>query len=124
MSKPWKRAGILQIQEQPFLNLRGSGVLVGIVDTGIDYTSSVFRYEDGTSKIVSIFDQSTIGTPPYDFRLGQEYTREQINQALQSEDPFSVVSCERYVGTRDLFGLHRRRPAGRKIYWRGPPTQS
>ena len=88
-------AGILRVQEQPFLNLRGSGVLVGIVDTGIDYTNSVFRYEDGSSKIVSIFDQTDFeGTPPYDFLIGQEYTQEQINEALMSEDPLSIVPVD------------------------------
>lgn len=91
-------SGIIQIQEQPFLNLRGNGVLVGIVDTGIDYTLDTFRYEDGTSKIVSIYDQSAIGVPPEGFYLGTEYSREQINQALQSENPFSIVPQQDTVG--------------------------
>ena len=89
-----KAAGILRVQEQPFLNLRGSGVLVGIVDTGIDYTNSVFRYEDGTSKIAGIYDQTAMGTPPFDFVIGQEYTQEQINAALLSEDPLSIVPVD------------------------------
>ena len=89
-----KAAGILRVQKQPFLDLRGSGVLVGIVDTGIDYTNSVFRYEDGGSKIASIYDQTAMGTPPFDFVIGQEYTQEQINAALLSEDPLSIVPVD------------------------------
>lgn len=85
-------SGILAIQNQPYLNLRGQGVLIGVVDTGIDYTSDAFIYEDGTSKIVSIWDQSLItGTPPKNTCYGTEFTREQINEALQSENPFRVV---------------------------------
>jgi hypothetical protein len=43
-------AGIIQVQQQPYLDLRGRGVLLGLIDTGIDYTKDVFIYEDGTSK--------------------------------------------------------------------------
>lgn len=84
-------AGILQVQEQPYLDLRGQGVLIGIVDTGIDYTKDVFIYEDGTSKIQFIYDMAPIGTPPEGFYIGVEYTNEQINQALRSGDPYSIV---------------------------------
>lgn len=92
------RAGILQIHEHPFLNLRGSGVLVGIVDTGIDYTSDVFRNEDGSSKIVAIYDQTTRGPVPYGLSIGIEYTQEQINEALASNDPLSIVPVTDPVG--------------------------
>jgi hypothetical protein len=62
-------AGIIQVQEQPYLDLRGHGVLIGLVDTGIEYTKDVFVYEDGTSKIQFIYDQSEVGTPPEGFSL-------------------------------------------------------
>lgn len=84
-------AGIIQVQQQPYLDLRGRGVLIGIIDTGIDYTQKVFTYEDGTSKIQFIYDQTVIGTPPAGFFIGVEYTNAQINEALRSENPFSIV---------------------------------
>lgn len=84
-------SGIIEIQRQPYLDLRGQGVLVGIVDTGIDYTQQVFRYGDGTSRIQAIYDQSIPGTPPKDFFIGTEYTNQQINQALQAENPYEIV---------------------------------
>ena len=85
-------AGITPVQYQPYLDLRGSGVIIGFVDTGIDYTLDVFRYEDGTSKIISIYDQSEKSyNPPKDFYLGTEYTNEQINLALASENPYDIV---------------------------------
>lgn len=86
-----EKAGILQVQQQPYLNLRGRGVLIGFVDTGIDYTQKVFQYEDGTSKIRYLYDQEVIGTPPKGFFIGVEYTNEQINQALKAENPYTVV---------------------------------
>lgn len=84
-------AGILQVQQQPYLDLSGRGVIVGFVDTGIDYTMDVFRYEDGTSKIQYIFDQSIDSVPPEGFFIGTEYTNAQINEALNSAAPFDIV---------------------------------
>jgi subtilisin family serine protease len=85
-------SGIRQVQEQSFLSLTGRGVLIGLIDTGIDYTNPAFIYEDGTTKIVSIYDMGdTTGPSPEGFYLGTEYTRDQINEALRSDDPYSIV---------------------------------
>ena len=84
-------SGIIQVQQQPYLNLNGRDVIVGIVDTGIDYTQKVFQYEDGTSKIRYIYDQTIPGTPPKGFDFGTEYTDKQINEALGSDTPYEIV---------------------------------
>ena len=84
-------AGITPILEHPYLNLDGSGVVIGIVDTGIDYTKNVFRFEDGRSKIISIWDQSIDGERRSGLYYGAEYSREQIDAALQSANPLEIV---------------------------------
>ncbi|MHB1153726.1 MAG: S8 family peptidase [Eubacteriales bacterium] len=84
-------AKITQVQQQPFLDLNGRGVLLGFVDTGIDYTLDVFRYEDGTSRIQYIYDQTTSDNPTEGFLLGTEYTNAQINEALLAENPYDIV---------------------------------
>ncbi|HCT64868.1 MAG TPA: peptidase [Lachnospiraceae bacterium] len=84
-------AGIMQVQQQPYLNLTGRDVLIGFIDTGIDYTQKVFQYEDGTSKIKYIYDQSIPGNSPEGFPIGTEYTNEQINAALASDTPYDIV---------------------------------
>ena len=84
-------AGISQIHSQPYLNLKGRGVLIGFLDTGIDYTQDVFRYEDGTSKIQYIYDQTAGGDPPEGFVLGREYSKADIDAALSSQDPYALV---------------------------------
>ena len=91
-------AGILQVQQQPYLNLKGNGVLVGFVDTGIDYTKSSFIYEDGTSKIQYIYDQTARGNTPQGFFTGTEYTNVQINRALKTKNPYDVVPQKDTVG--------------------------
>lgn len=73
------------VQDMP-LSLRGKGTLIGIVDSGIDYENAEFRNEDGTTRIVSLWDQSVNGRPPAGYLAGTKYTREQIDAALATED--------------------------------------
>ena len=90
-------AGILKTFDQPRLGFRGRGTIVGIVDTGIDYQNPVFRNRDGTTKILGIWDQTIegsgiqSGTTFGNLSYGTVYTEKQINDALQNEDPLSVV---------------------------------
>lgn len=86
------QAGILSIQNYPTLQLKGKGVLIGFLDSGIDYANPVFRNLDGSTRILSIWDQTIqTGTPPNDFYYGSEYTQEQINEALASDTPLDLV---------------------------------
>lgn len=86
-------SGITRIQNIPFLGLKGQGVLVGFVDTGIEYTNQVFKNQDNTTRIISIWDQN-IDNPdqwPEGIPYGSEYKREQINLALKNEHPLDIV---------------------------------
>ena len=86
------QAGILPLQTYPTLKLTGKGVLIGFLDSGIDYQNPIFRNLDGTTRIAGIWDQTIQdGTPPAAFAYGSEYTREQIDQALLLENPLNLV---------------------------------
>lgn len=92
-------SGVTRVRNVPNLALLGEGVLIGIVDTGIDYTHEAFRNADGTTRIEAIWDQ-TIPTGPYPatYYYGTEYNRDQINEALRSQDPHSVVPTTDELG--------------------------
>lgn len=93
-------SGVIRIQNIPALAFRGQGVLLGIIDSGIEYTNPVFQNADKTSRIISIWDQN-IQTPnqsPADIPYGMVYTRDQINQALQSENPLELVPSTDEIG--------------------------
>lgn len=92
-------AGITAVKQQPNLGLTGRGTIICIADTGIDYTLDAFRYEDGRSKILRIWDQTIEDGPkPEGYIYGTEYTNEQINAALASDDPRSIVPSRDEVG--------------------------
>lgn len=100
---------INEVQRTPFLfggsmsgdDLYGNGVLIGIVDSGIDYSLPDFRYPDDTTRILALWDQSIPGNPPQGYAIGTEYTREEINVALTAE---SREERERLVPSRDVSG--------------------
>ena len=122
ISFPLLKSGILQVQQPP-LSLTGKNVLIGIADSGIDYTLPAFRKEDGSSRIAAIWDQ----TIPYENTMGQReenaadrmrrwnddrvkkrtsldvpfgtvYTKEQIDAALQSGNPYMSVPSRDETG--------------------------
>lgn len=70
-------------QAQNSYGLDGSGVIVGFVDSGIDYTHPAFRNEDGTTRIEYIYDLSNGGVI---------YSKNDINTAIKSNDPLSIVN--------------------------------
>lgn len=74
-ASPLSAMGNIRVQNPP-LALQGSGVIMGFIDTGIRYQDNVFRREDGSTRIVSIWDQTVqSGEPPEDFDYGTEYRR-------------------------------------------------
>ncbi|EGT3801047.1 bifunctional germination protease/germinant receptor pseudoprotease CspBA [Clostridioides difficile] len=79
--------------------LTGKGTIIGIIDSGIDYTLPVFRDSDGRSKILYYWDQSIQGNPPEGFREGTLYTNEDINNAIDG-------SMYIPISTTSLHGTH------------------
>lgn len=85
-------SGILRFQTQPNLAYKGDHILLGFIDTGIDYTLDAFRHSDGSTRILGIWDQNLPSdTPPFDMGYGTAFTSDDINRALASDDPLSFV---------------------------------
>ncbi|NLL30487.1 MAG: S8 family serine peptidase, partial [Clostridiales bacterium] len=96
---------INNIKLNPYLDLTGRGVIVGIIDTGINYLNPEFIREDGTSRIISLWDQNIRSDEfqdDYNMYIGKVFTNEQINSAIQAnrnnQDPFTIVPSRDEVG--------------------------
>lgn len=65
---------------------RGSGVIIGVCDTGVDWRHENFIRGDGTSRVIGIWDQNLAPVAgeasPAGFGYGVEYSAMQINAAL------------------------------------------
>jgi len=102
-----KQASCVQpvVIRPPYLS--GEGVLIGIVDSGIDYWHDDFRNGDGSTRIAALWDQSLEAdeqrgwSAPEGFVTGVEFTKEQIDKALSAD---TRAAGERLVPERDVSG--------------------
>ena len=102
-------SGVLQLRESPLTNFYGSGVLLGFVDTGINFADAAFRNADGSTRLAGLWDQtierregeaafqtqeisgaSERTTADFAF-YGREFRTEEINAALRTENPYEVI---------------------------------
>lgn len=78
-----------QLKEEMYENFSGEGVLVCIIDSGIDYAHKEFIDDDNKSRIYEIWDQSIDGSPPDNFNKGHIYTNEEINNSINDDMPIN-----------------------------------
>ena len=81
--------------------LTGAGVLFACVDSGVSYMHPDFRNEDGSTRILYLWDQTIPGNPPNGYGRGTEYTAQQINEAINAETP---QERRRIVPSEDISG--------------------
>lgn len=93
---------IVNIKLNPYLNLTGNGVVIGIIDSGIDYLNEEFIREDGTTRIEVLWDQSIQSNDENGPYIGKIYTKDDINNALnakkENRDPYEIVPSKDTVG--------------------------
>lgn len=93
-------------------NLMGQGILVAVIDSGVDYFHPDFRDENGNTRILALWDQTAVladesiisdrvGRVPEGFAAGVEYTQSEINMALQTG---SRAAGYAIVPERDISG--------------------
>lgn len=76
-----------------------SGFCNYLTGEGIDYMHPIFRYSDGSTRIIGIWDQTIqTGETPEGILYGSEYTKAQIDQALKLDDPYQLVPTTDDIG--------------------------
>ena len=88
----FSRSGITAFKNRT--NLTGKGTLIGLIDSGIDYTLPIFRDALGNSKILYYWDQALGNSPPEGFTQGTLYTNSDINEAINGNKyiPISITA--------------------------------
>lgn len=79
-------SGADYIYKSPYISSAGKGVVIASIDSGIDYLHPDFINDDGTTKIISIWDQNVERREEDDIPFGREITREEINRAIEEND--------------------------------------
>lgn len=94
-SSNMEAVGVKQVQNSDNIGLNGENVIIGLIDTGIDYTSSLFLDENGNTRVGVIWDQTITGMEknqevpiPY---YGTTFSKSQIDEALRQENPYETV---------------------------------
>ncbi len=96
-----KAASCIPAVQNARYDLYGDGVLVALLDSGVDYAHPDFRNEDGTTRILALWDQTIPGRPPEGYRIGTEYTQQEINEALAADTENARYAL---VPSRDVSG--------------------
>ncbi len=124
-------SGVSRLRRIPGFDYRGSGILIGFADTGIDSRHPAFLYADGTSRVEAVWDQNDqSGRPPEGFFYGTEFSKEEIEAgnapgdenghgtflagvAAGNEDPEEGIS-----GAAPLAGIVMVKLKEAKKYWK------
>lgn len=80
-----KTSSCINFVQTTDLKLFGEGVIVAIIDSGIDYSHPDFINADGKTRIIGLWDQTITGIAPEGYRVGTLYTSEKINEALSKK---------------------------------------
>ncbi|MEO0684169.1 MAG: serine protease, partial [Cyanobacteria bacterium J06649_11] len=90
-------------QNIPVTEQQGKNVVVGIIDVGCDFVHKNFRHPDGSTRILALWDQDGSSEPDSPFGYGKVYRSAEINQALQSENPYQALG---YYPGKTAHGTH------------------
>lgn len=100
-----RRVSCINAVQDARLSLYGQGILIAVIDSGIDYANADFRNTDGSTRIRYLWDQSLNlaegENTPKEYGIGVEYTKEQINEALNAQ---TLSEQRRIVRSQDISG--------------------
>ncbi len=92
-SAEWEISQEIEIPRRAAPPFGGSGCIVAALDFGLDFAHPNFVNPDGTTRLLSLWDQSATYDPAYPnpYGYGRVYSREAVNAALLAPDPYQAL---------------------------------
>lgn len=97
------RADLLPARTEP---RGGQGVVIGIIDFGCDFAHENFRTADGKTRIEAIWHQAGAMGPDSPFGYGRLHRRAEIDDALQTANPYVTLNYGPQKDTAQSRGTH------------------
>ncbi|SDJ51494.1 S8 family serine peptidase [Microbulbifer yueqingensis] len=74
----------------------GKGVIVGVIDWGVDFAHRAFLDEKGKTRLLGIWDQRgpESASSPHPYGYGRFIDRDEIDRALMSRDPYRALDYD------------------------------
>ena len=98
------RASCISPVTPPQGDLTGRGIVVAVIDSGIDIFHPDFQKEDGTTRILGLWDQTGEGNPPSGYFGGTFYNQDEVNEALCVREEKGLTEARKIIPSQDLSG--------------------
>jgi hypothetical protein len=89
----------------PFFKKPNRNVLIGIIDFGLDIDHQVFKWADGSSRLLGLWDQSGVWDGNT-YGYGKMNTKAEIAQAVASRYPYRHLAYHPAKGDPKKIGAH------------------
>jgi subtilisin family serine protease len=73
------------------LPVTGRGTVIGVVDWGCDFSHPDFRHEDGSTRLLGLWDQRNVSRETTPYGYGRIFSPNDLNAALQIPDPHAAL---------------------------------
>ncbi|HEX7317135.1 MAG TPA: S8 family serine peptidase, partial [Pyrinomonadaceae bacterium] len=92
----------------PDVSADGRGVVIGVIDWGVDFAHPDFINDDGTTRLLAFWDQRTRpeAAAPSPYGYGEVFSAASINRALKSRDPYAALGYHPADADADRTGTH------------------
>lgn len=90
----------------PHLGVTGKGIVIGVIDWGIDFAHVNFRNLDGSTRLLALWDQSAPMNAKNHYGYGVIHRKKEIDQALKTAHPYKSLGYHPYLADSDGSGTH------------------
>ncbi|MEN7341449.1 MAG: S8 family serine peptidase [Pseudomonadota bacterium] len=96
---------VVSVRRPPGVAETGHGVVIGIIDWGLDIAHPAFL-KDGRTRVRALWDQRGTQREENRWGYGRIYDRAEINAALETSNPYDALDYQPWLSDRDNTGSH------------------